>query len=51
MPTIKEQLSETMKAAMKSGDKSRLAYARNLHAAIRSHETGSDRGSRGGWAA
>ena len=38
MPTIKEQLSEQMKAAMKSGDKDRLAFARNLHAAIRKKE-------------
>jgi uncharacterized protein YqeY len=38
MPSIKESLSEQMKAAMKSGDKSRLAYARNLHAAVRKKE-------------
>ncbi|OFZ20844.1 MAG: glutamyl-tRNA amidotransferase [Bdellovibrionales bacterium GWB1_55_8] len=38
MPTIKESLSEQMKAAMKSGDKDTLAFARNLHAAIRKKE-------------
>ncbi len=38
MPTIKESLSEQMKAAMKSGDKDKLAFARNLHAAIRKKE-------------
>jgi uncharacterized protein YqeY len=38
MATIKERLSETMKASMKSGDKSTLAYARNLHAAVRKKE-------------
>src|SRR3954463_12871900 len=38
MPTIKEQLSEHMKAAMKAGDKDRLAFARNLHAAVRKKE-------------
>ncbi|MCM2276524.1 MAG: GatB/YqeY domain-containing protein [Oligoflexia bacterium] len=36
--TIKEILSEKMKAAMKSGDKDTLAFARNLHAAIRKKE-------------
>ena len=38
MPSIKEQLSGHMKAAMKSGDKDRLAFARNLHAAVRKKE-------------
>ncbi len=38
MPTIKESLSEQMKASMKSGDKDRLAYCRNLHAQIRKKE-------------
>jgi uncharacterized protein YqeY len=36
--TLKERLSETIKTAMKSGDKSTLTYARNLHAAIRKKE-------------
>lgn len=38
MPTLKEQLSETIKTAMKSGDKATLGYARNLHAAVRKKE-------------
>ena len=38
MPTIKESLAEQMKAAMKSGEKDRLAYCRNLHAAVRKKE-------------
>lgn len=38
MPTIKEQLAEQMKAAMKSGAKDTLAFARNLHAAVRKKE-------------
>lgn len=38
MATIKERLSEQMKAAMKSGDKETLAFARNLHAAVRKKE-------------
>jgi uncharacterized protein YqeY len=38
MPTIKERLQETLKAAMKGGDKATVAYARNLHAAIRKRE-------------
>ncbi|MEN9722122.1 MAG: hypothetical protein RJB38_108 [Pseudomonadota bacterium] len=38
MPTIKERLSDSMKAAMKGGDKATLGYARNLHAAIRKKE-------------
>jgi uncharacterized protein len=37
-PTIKAKLSEQMKAAMKSGDKDTLAFARNLHAVIRKKE-------------
>jgi len=37
-PTIKESLSEQMKSAMKSGDKDKVAFARNLHAAIRKKE-------------
>lgn len=36
--TIKERISEIMKASMKSGDKDRLAYTRNLHAAVRKKE-------------
>jgi uncharacterized protein YqeY len=36
--TIKERLSEQMKSAMKSGDKDTLAFARNLHAAVRKKE-------------
>lgn len=36
--TIKERLSDQMKTSMKSGDKDTLAYARNLHAAIRKKE-------------
>ncbi len=36
--TIKESLSEQMKAAMKSGDKDTLAFSRNLHAAVRKKE-------------
>lgn len=38
MATIKERLSESMKTAMKSGDKDTLAFARNLHAAVRKKE-------------
>lgn len=38
MPTIKESLSEQMKAAMKSGEKDKLMFARNLHAAVRKKE-------------
>lgn len=38
MPSIKERLSESLKTAMKSGDKPTVAYARNLHAAIRKRE-------------
>jgi uncharacterized protein YqeY len=36
--TIKAKLSEQMKAAMKSGDKDTLGFARNLHAVIRKKE-------------
>lgn len=36
--SIKENLSEIIKTAMKSGDKDRLLYARGLHAAIRKKE-------------
>lgn len=38
METLKQKLSETIKAAMKGGLKERLQYARNLHAAIRKKE-------------
>jgi uncharacterized protein len=38
MATIKERLSEEMKAAMKSGDKNTVTFARNLHAAVRKKE-------------
>ena len=38
MATIKEKLSETMKTAMKAGEKDKLAFARNLHAIIRKKE-------------
>lgn len=38
MATIKEKLSEVIKTSMKSGDKDTLAYARNLHAAVRKKE-------------
>ncbi len=38
MATLKEQLAEQIKTAMKSGTKDILAYARNLHAAIRKKE-------------
>jgi uncharacterized protein YqeY len=38
MPTIKERLTETMKASMKSGDKDTLAFARNLLAAVKKKE-------------
>lgn len=38
MATIKERLSEQMKAALKSGEKDRLSFARNLHAAVRKKE-------------
>lgn len=37
-PTLKERLSQSIKEAMKSGQKDRLTYARNLHAAIRKKE-------------
>jgi len=38
MATLKERLSETLKTAMKSGDKETTGFARNLHAAIRKKE-------------
>jgi uncharacterized protein len=38
MATLKDRLSEQMKTAMKSGDKDTLAFARNLHAAVRKKE-------------
>ena len=38
MASIKERLSEQMKAAMKSQSKDTLAFCRNLHAAIRKKE-------------
>ncbi len=38
MSTIKSKISEDMKAAMKSGDKDKLAAIRNVHAAIRKRE-------------
>jgi uncharacterized protein YqeY len=36
--TLKQQLSEMTKTAMKSGDKATLGFARSLHAAIRKRE-------------
>jgi uncharacterized protein YqeY len=38
MPTIKEKLSEQMKASMKAGNKDLLGFVRNLHAQIRKKE-------------
>ncbi len=38
MATIKERLSETMKSALKAGDKDTLSFARNLHNIIRKKE-------------
>ncbi len=38
MATLKEQLSELMKSAMKSGDKAVVGFSRNLHAAVRKRE-------------
>lgn len=38
MATLKERLSAEMKECMKSGDKDRLMFVRNLHAAIRKKE-------------
>ena len=38
MSTIKEKNSETMKSAMKSGDKDLVGFTRNLHALIRKKE-------------
>jgi uncharacterized protein len=36
--TLKNRLSDQIKTSMKSGDKETLAFARNLHAAIRKKE-------------
>lgn len=36
--SLKERLSQSIKEFMKSGDKDRLTYARNLHAAVRKKE-------------
>lgn len=36
--TIKQQISDLMKASMKSGDKETLMNVRNLHAAVRKKE-------------
>jgi len=36
--SIKEKISELMKASMKSGDKETLLYVRSLHAAVRKKE-------------
>ena len=38
MQTLKESLSEQIKVAMKAGEKEKLSFARNLHAAIRKKE-------------
>ncbi len=38
MPSIKETNQETMKTAMKSGDKETVQFSRSLHAAIRKRE-------------
>ena len=38
MSTIKQSLSDQMKAAMKAGEKDKLGFARNLHAAIRKRD-------------
>ncbi len=38
MSTIKQKLADQMKAAMKSGEKNKLTFCRNLHAAIRKKE-------------
>lgn len=38
MATIKERLSESMKSALKAGDKDTLAFARNLHNIVRKKE-------------
>ena len=35
---LKARLSETMKTALKAGEKETLAFARNLHSAIRKRE-------------
>jgi uncharacterized protein YqeY len=38
MSALKARLSDEMKTAMKSGEKERLSFARNLHAAVRKKE-------------
>jgi uncharacterized protein YqeY len=38
MVTLKEKLADILKQSMKSQDKDKLAFARNLHAAIRKKE-------------
>lgn len=38
MASIKESLAQQLKDAMKAGDKDKVLYARNLHAAIRKKE-------------
>lgn len=38
MSQLKTRLAETMKNSLKSGDKSALAFARNLHALVRKKE-------------
>ena len=38
MPTIKEKLSEQMKTFLKAGEKDKLSFVRNLHAAVRKKE-------------
>ncbi|MBI4924298.1 MAG: GatB/YqeY domain-containing protein [Bdellovibrio sp.] len=38
MSTLKDKLSETMKASLRAQEKNMLAFARNLHAAIRKKE-------------
>lgn len=38
MSPLKTRLSDTIKISMKSGDKDTLAFARNLHAAVRKKE-------------
>ncbi len=38
MSTLKEKLSETMKTSLKTGQKERLSYARNLFAVVRKKE-------------
>ncbi len=38
MASLKDQIQEKMKTAMKAGDKEQVSFARNLHAAIRKKE-------------